>query len=90
MGSKDRNQHKEGGSAMGAQDKYKEVRQGGLTEQDKHRGVFDQGHNKKAGLATQYKQLVESKPLRPHNNNCNVPDKSKRNVNPSPQPSGEL
>ena len=39
MGSKDRKQHKEGGSVMRAQDKYKEVRQGGLTEQDKHRGV---------------------------------------------------
>ena len=55
MGSKDRNQHKEGGSVMRAQDKYKEVRQGGLTEQDKHREVLDQDHNKEAGSATQYK-----------------------------------
>ena len=55
MGRKDRKQHKEGGSAMRAQDKYKEVRQGGLTAQDKHRGILDQDHNKEAGSATQYK-----------------------------------
>ena len=55
MGSKDRNQDKEEGSAMRAHDKYKEVRQGGSTEQDKHRGVLGQDHNKEAGSATQYK-----------------------------------
>ena len=89
MGSKDRKQHKEGGSVMRAQDKYKEVRQGGLTAQDKHKGVLGQDHNKEAGSATQYKQLVVSKPLCPHNNYCNVPDKSKRNNNLSSQQSGE-
>ena len=76
MGSKERNQNKEGGSAMRAHDKYKEGRQGGLTKQDKHRGVLDQDHNKEAGSATQYKQLVVSKPLCPHNSNCNVPNSS--------------
>ena len=55
MDSKDRSQNKVGGSVMGAQDKYKEVRQGGLTEQDKHRGVLGQDHNKEAGSATKYK-----------------------------------
>ena len=89
MGSKDRNQNKEGGTVMGAQNKYKEVRQGGLTDQDKHRQVLGQDHNKEAGSAAQYKQLVVSKPLCPRNNNCNVSDKSKRNINPSPQQSGE-
>ena len=89
MGSKERNQNKEGGSVMRAHDKYKEVRQGGLTEQDKHRQVLGQDHNKEAGSATQYKQLVVSKPLCHRNSNCNVPDKSKRNNNPSPQQSGE-
>ena len=89
MGSKDRNQDKEEGSAMRAHDKYKEVRQGGSTEQDKHRGVLGQDHNKEAGSATQYKQLVVSKPLCPRNSNCNVPNSSERNNNPSPQQSGE-
>ena len=82
MGSKDRNQNRGGGSAMRAQDKYKEAGQGGLKEQDKHRGILGQDHNKEAGSATKYKQLVVSKPLCPRNNNCNVPDKSKRNNDP--------